>query len=220
MENTISINHTKSNTLEFDLTMEGVETNDLVVRFVIESKEMKLSFEAKKKKGDTWAVKIPRLPMLEKTMYDFCVEVVTDGYFFKPAEGKVNVVGSAELYSTKPKNVTFEPKKEEKVEPKTQQKKEKPSKKTESHQQSPTPKQREKSVEQIARELMEQQDFSPRKIEEKVKEIKTAEKNSAKTGGTKDQQILTILEEVGIKPKRRSKFKFTLPDSLKQPTNE
>lgn len=225
MENTVSINHTKDNTLEFELSMEGVDTKDIDVRFVVESKGMDLNFAAKKKKGDVWAVKLPRLPMLEKTAYKFHIEVITDGYFFKPFEGNLNVVGSAELYSTKPKNVTLEPNKEEKpVEDaaEKEEKKKKEEKKVEEKKvveeaQRNRTRSREKSIEQIARELMEQQNYSPKKIEDKVKEVKEAEAQAPVTNANrKDQQILTILEEVGIKTKRKGRFRFTLPESLEK----
>jgi len=158
MDNVVSINHTKENVIEFDLTMEGVESKDVDVRFMVESKGMELCFKAAKKEKNTWFVKLPKLPMLERTAYKFTIEVHADGYFFKVFNGTLNVVGSAEIYSSEPKNVTLKPTKSEdkqtdKEDDKTSKSKDKDKKEEKKVQESSRP--REKSIEQIAREMME-----------------------------------------------------------------
>ncbi len=217
MENVVSINHTKASTLEFDLTTEGVETKDIVVKFMIEAKGMEIGFQAKKKKGkdagDSWSVKLPALPMLEKTAYTYCIEVHSDGYFFEPLKGTLNVVGSAEIYSTAPKNPTLKS-----ADSKDEKKPAAKKKATEAVQTKPV-RAREKGIEQIAQELMENKANQPKPAPKK--KAATPEKPQRYTEplikkteqeiveeeheGTKDQQVLAILEEVGIKPKSRGK---------------
>lgn len=206
MDNVLSINHTKENVVDFEITTEGVETKDITVCLVVKAKGMDLCFEAKKKKGDEWSVKIPKLPMLDRTTYNYHIQVQSDGYHFEPLKGKFNVVGSAEVYSTAPKNTTLDP------DDKKETTKKKAAAKKAVKETSQPWRAGEKPIEQLARELMEKQDFTPAEVDKKVQEAKDAVAEMP-AGGNKDDKIRSILEEVGIKPKApRKKAKLSLGD--------
>lgn len=148
MENLVTINNTKKNVLEFDVSISGLDTKDVEVKFVIKTKKMDLVFAAKHEKGDTWSVNIPELPMVEKTTYKSSVVVIADGYYFEPMKGSVNVVGSHEVYSSTPKNTTLEPTSNDKKEEKSgeKSKEDNNTKKTEKEDKKETPKEEGKDV--------------------------------------------------------------------------
>lgn len=110
MENSITITNTKDNFVQFDVNVDGVDSNSLSVRFVIDTSQMCLSFYAHKIKDDTWEVTVPSMPFVERTTYPFHIEVVVDGYYFEPFKGIVNVVGPVDIYTSTPKNTTLFPK--------------------------------------------------------------------------------------------------------------
>jgi hypothetical protein len=197
MENVVSINHTKENIIEFDISIEGIETKDISVRFIIDAKNMNIGFDAKKKKGDTWTVKIPAITVLEKTAYNFKIEVIADGYYFQPMDGVINVVGSAELYSTVPKNITIEPKN------KKEDKKDKKTKVTKENTYIKKTKNREKSIEQLADEILNENTITKKPI------IKEKEKSTIKEND-KEEKIKNILEEFGFKHHKSSSSKRLL----------
>lgn len=212
MDNVITINNTKKNTLEFDVSIQGLDTKDVDVKFVIKTKGMDLAFAAKHDKGDTWSVTIPELPMVEKTTYKCHVCVVADGYYFEPMKGTVNIVGSHEIYTTTPKNVTLEPDDKKKEEKKDTSKDKKPVKES-----SPYTKSREKPIEQIARELMDaaRSEVSapksspvPKPITESHIEQSPAVEPVSPTAEN-DKKVLEVLESVGFQP-RKKKRSFSL----------
>lgn len=195
MDNVISVNHKRENVIEFDLTMEGVDAKGAEVKLMVETKDMEIGFKASKKEKDTWTVKVPKLPMLERTAYKFYIEVHVDGFFFEAFKGTFNVVGSAEVYSSEPKNVTLKSGDEKKEDKKSEKKEEK--KKV-----SETWRSREKSIEQIANELLEQHKYDPKAVQDKVEQLNEQEQ---KRDTTKDERVLAILEEAGIRPKGKEK---------------
>ncbi len=108
--NLVSISNVKENVLEFAISITGIEKKDMMVKFVIEANNMEIGFNAKSVDDkDKWTVEIPALTMLKATLYPFHIEVVVDGYHFLPMQGSVNVVGTHEIYLTKPENITLEP---------------------------------------------------------------------------------------------------------------
>lgn len=205
MDNVVSINHTKENTIEFDLTIEGLEGDSIDVRFHVEAEGMMLTFPCTKGSGNTWKVQIPELPMLKRTAYPYTIEVIADGYYFAPLKGSVNVVGSPDLYSTKPKNITLEPKqKKQSQESKSTTKETKDETKEKTSESS--------NIENIARRLMSEQNFSKKQIEEKVEEINESTKDLP-AADAKHSQVMRILEEAGIttkgsRKKNRPKISF------------
>jgi len=120
MDKKISIVNTRDNEFEFDISIEGVKTEEMVVSFVIETKEVNLQFPCKKE-GEKWAVVVPPMPLLELASYPFCVTIVVDGYFFKPFEGTAMViheptVKSGEAKKMAPPVVTMKAKEEDEEE--------------------------------------------------------------------------------------------------------
>lgn len=112
MDNVVIITNTKSNEIEFDIDIQGLETEDMVVRFVIQTSEVLFAFPCRKE-DKKWVVTIPKLSYLEQTAFPFFIEVMTDGYYFEAIRGTVNVVGSPELYTSAPKNKAMAPNSED-----------------------------------------------------------------------------------------------------------
>jgi hypothetical protein len=96
----VTVSNSKKNTIEFELEAEGVKVNKAAVNLVIESATMGLMFEASKKSGKKWEVEIPPLPMLKETTYPFKVTLATEGYYFEPMTGKINIVGNESVKVT------------------------------------------------------------------------------------------------------------------------
>lgn len=110
MDNIVTITNAKKNTLQFELSIEGLEAKEVSVRFVVETaKGIELGFMCKNSDGEKWEVNIPKLEMLEKTAYPFHIDVIADGYYFEPMKGTINVVGSQQIYASEPKNTTLAP---------------------------------------------------------------------------------------------------------------
>jgi len=93
MDNVITISNVKQNTLEFDISMDGVSA-DVVVRFVIETGNMEIGFVAAKTTTGKWEVTIPALKFLKGSNYDFRIDVVTSGYYFEPLRGAIAIKSS------------------------------------------------------------------------------------------------------------------------------
>ncbi len=111
MNNILTITNQKQNTIEFNAGLDGLNGSDMTIRFIIEAAGMDFGFDAKRIKDSLWEVVIPPLSMLEKTAYNFRIDVVSEGYFFAPIRGVVNVVGTHELYITDPTNKNIPPNK-------------------------------------------------------------------------------------------------------------
>jgi hypothetical protein len=107
MDNIVTINNTKNNVLDFDISIQGLATEDIRVWFDIKTGNMDIRFECSKKENDSWEVTIPPLPFIDKTAYSCSVSVVADGYFFEPMVGTLNVTGSAEVYVKSSSNQTL-----------------------------------------------------------------------------------------------------------------
>lgn len=225
------INNLKENNFEFDLVAEGLGAEDIKATLVIESKGIELGFPCTKNTEGKWCVKIPPLPMLERTVYPFHLRVVAEGYHFRPLKGSLNVVGSVDLYVQNATTKIESPiVREKKVEIKEHVKPQKPL----------TTKRHEKSIEQIAKELLETHKIDIPKApstksvpveENKTKASEPTKKpavsvNNQPTAffpnliveaksekkGSKDEEALKILEEAGLKPKIKSKKKFSIKD--------
>jgi hypothetical protein len=218
-EEIVSINNLKENILQFELTVEGLSMKDFDAKFVIHSADMEMAFPCKKGDDGKWSVTLPPLPMLERTAYPFHLQVVAEGFQFRPLKGAVNIVGSPEVYAAGVKN--------QKLESPTKPT-ETPKAKTESvvtPKSQPT-KQREKPVEQVARELMEANKATKKPIvEAKTVEVKKepikesllpkidVEKKTKPDTSAKDKAARKVLEDLGINvPKAKSKKRFSLKD--------
>lgn len=222
----ISINNNKEQILEFTLSIEGLDTKDMNTRLVIHANNMELGFQAINKEGNNWIVKLPPLPILERTAYPYHLDIIADGYHFEPMKGTINVVGSHEVYVTAPKNPKVSAPASTEVKPEIK----KESKATPVvHKAEPT-KQREKPIEQIARELMETKIVPVVKepvapaiapvvkeavtivVKAVVKEslLPTLPKSEPKAAPAKDQAVRDILEGAGIKAKAKRKSRFSI----------
>lgn len=195
MDKVVNINNTKDNVLEFELVIEGATASEADCNFVIIAKGMELRFPAllEDKSENKWSVKIPEMPFLERTAYNCYTEVVAEGQYFKPLEGNVNVVGPAQIYTSTPKNKTLESdiKKGNAI---------KEAAKVAEKSKSDSWRGKEKPIAQIAKELMEKEKYGKDKIEEKV------QKSKAKpVDADKNAKIKAILEETGLKPKKKKK---------------
>jgi hypothetical protein len=102
MNNIVTISNVKENVLEFNADIEGLNTDDMAVKFIIEADGMDIGFDAVHQNGSKWEVKIPPLSILERTAYNFKMDVISEGYFFEPLAGTVNVVGSHDIYISTP----------------------------------------------------------------------------------------------------------------------
>lgn len=209
--NIVTAINTKENTLEFNLTVQGLDANDVSVRLIVETEKIEFGFPCNKKDdSDVWTVTLPVLNMLEKTAYPFKLTVIADGYYFEPHKGTLNVVGSQEIYSSAPKNVSVKPKENSDTDndkkdddKKDDDKKEKSDKVKESIKYT---KQREKPIEQIAKELMESTLFK------KSSNTHTMESTTKKV--KEDDKVDNVLKNLGINVsnKKPNKFKFNLKD--------
>lgn len=103
MDNNVTITNTKESVLDFQVTVNGVEVEDMKVRFVVETTLGEMGFVATKKDNEKWAVTIPALPHVERTAHNFRIDVVVDGYYFEAMRGVLNVTGPVDLYATVPK---------------------------------------------------------------------------------------------------------------------
>lgn len=181
MDNFVTISNTRDNVLEFDLDIQGLPADDMKVRFVIHADKVCFMFPCSKEEKK-WSVLIPQLSYLERTAFPFCIEIVADGYFFEALRGTINVVGSAEIYVTSPKNTATPPQQPPTdgevtivvPESKTTEKKSAPKEKA-----KPL-RSRERSIAMIAEELMKSQ---------RVENVESVSTNP------KDQKVRNILEE-------------------------
>lgn len=102
--NTIRLNPTKPSTLEFDVMISGLDKVVPTVRFVIENASDGIDWVVKcsKLEGTQWQASFPAFKDFKLTTCKFCVEVVVDEYFFKPAEGEIIFINTPDV-SFKPK---------------------------------------------------------------------------------------------------------------------
>lgn len=202
MENIVSINHTKTNVIEFDITTEGVDSKKMSAYLLVKTKDLELRFNATKKKGDTFEVKLPILNhLLEKTAYNCQIEIIADGYHFVPMKGTLNVVGSADVYTSAPKNKTLDSEKETNDKSKDDTKK-KEKVKEHTYFSNPHTKYGERSIEQIANALLKEQKNTVTQTPINEQTTEPTNKNVEK--------INNILKEFGLTPTRKSKTKFTI----------
>lgn len=102
MENLVILNETKNDDIEFELNVEGVDTKDMRVLYILETKEYSMAFKCQNKNKNTWSVTIPPLPHIEPTSYKYHIDVITDGYYFEPLKGVANIEKSHQIYASKP----------------------------------------------------------------------------------------------------------------------
>ena len=88
----LTINNGKATEFEFDVRIQGTSTKEASVRFVIESHDgYDVTINCEQRSGDKWLAKVPPL-QLHESKQKFRVEVITDGYYFCPTAGMMQVV--------------------------------------------------------------------------------------------------------------------------------
>jgi hypothetical protein len=102
--NTIQLNPSKPSVLEFDVTISGLENIAPLVRFVVIDVQEGVDWVVKcsKTEGTKWVASFPAFDGLKLNTCKFCVEVVVEEYYFKPAEGTITFINSPDV-SFKPK---------------------------------------------------------------------------------------------------------------------
>jgi hypothetical protein len=98
---------TKKAELEFDVHIQGINSDEpMEVRFLIKDADFDgtMSFTCIHVEGDKWCVKFPVLKnFLKKQEYAFVLEVIVDGYYFAPVEGKVSFISDPTVDMSKKK---------------------------------------------------------------------------------------------------------------------
>lgn len=225
MEKNINIIKTKPNDIEFELEIEGVDANDEKVNFVIETKDVDFSIPCKKVNGKKWSVTIPEMKHLDATLYKFHINVLTNGYYFKPFEGTLNVVKSAEIYvknvENKAAKSTLEPKNSTTEKPKETKKVEAPKQKAKPEVKKEAPKPKigkslKSEINKIADNIMKNEKNEKDKPTERSKPKSEAKKPEPKTKGSYkvsklDEKVRNILN-VPIEKKITGTVKFKKGD--------
>lgn len=99
---TITINPAKTSELEFEVTVQGIDDDKPIVRFVIDElcSGGDVSFKCTHVADDTWKAALPVLTT-DASSAAFRVEVIIDGYYFEPADGTINFVKAPDVQFSK-----------------------------------------------------------------------------------------------------------------------
>lgn len=91
---TINITRSKLSNVEFDLSIKGLDEDNLSVRLVVLNvfDNCDLAVTCKPLDGSKWAAPIPANIEFSKDNYKFRIEVVVDEYYFAPASGDVAII--------------------------------------------------------------------------------------------------------------------------------
>ena len=94
--NTIRINPGKASTLEFDVTISGLDKISPIVRFVIHKANNNIDWvvNCKKLEGSKWQASFPAFENFKLSSCNFSVEVIVDEYFFNPAKGEIEFINA------------------------------------------------------------------------------------------------------------------------------
>lgn len=100
-DTSLKINPAKSSDIQFDVTIQGLDSSLPEVRFVItsESDGCNHSFRCVKVKGEKtkWMATLPKLEWIGEDQCNFHLEVIVDGYYFEPAHGKVVLLSNPDV---------------------------------------------------------------------------------------------------------------------------
>ncbi|PPD55679.1 MAG: hypothetical protein CTY12_00035 [Methylotenera sp.] len=105
-ENVIKLNPNKASTLEFDVTVSGLDGAPPTVRFVIHEmlSGVDWTVNCSKIEKNRWQASFPAFKNMELDKNNFSVEVIVDEYFFKPAEGEIVFINAPDVSFDKPKS--------------------------------------------------------------------------------------------------------------------
>ena len=210
----VTLSNLRQNTLEFELDADGISVNEADVNLVIEAANMGLAFNAKRTEGKKWEVDVPPLPMLKKTSYPFKVTLASEGYYFEPMNGSVNIVGAGSVNVTsiptgRTKDVSTMTEAEKKatafggdgikLSPKENVNEGKGSQKTKMFENVSTVTRQPKGKKQTS--LMDSINKKPSSIREIVNEAKSQTDNTQDTS-KKDELVSMILNEMKSTPNK------------------
>lgn len=108
-DNVVQINKDKETEIVFDVDIKGPEKliSNVSVRFLIKDVKdnMDCIFKASKQENNQWKVIIPQCEFFEKNEYSFVIEVLIEDYYFKAAEGKVEIINKLEVTINKEEKI-------------------------------------------------------------------------------------------------------------------
>mgnify|MGYP000849692977 FL=1 len=99
----IKININKPSELQFDVSIQGADTDEIVVRFVLlDINGCDYSFCCSKVEDSkkSWKVKLPKLSHIDKTTCKFRLEVIIDEYYFEPVNSELQFIASKDVTAT------------------------------------------------------------------------------------------------------------------------
>lgn len=96
-ESLVTINNERENSLTFQVNVQGIEKDDMAMRFVIESNGIMLGFACEQLSENDYKVTIPALPFVDIGTHDCKIEVVANEYFFTALNGKIKVTGTPKV---------------------------------------------------------------------------------------------------------------------------
>jgi len=106
VDNVLSLNRNKENVYSFKISAEGISADDLTVYFYITTPKMRLMFKCTADNND-YTCTIPALDFIEKTAYNCGLFVQsTDGYFFEPFKGTVNITSGVTITAQPGKDIS------------------------------------------------------------------------------------------------------------------
>lgn len=108
MDNVVTVINSKHNTIQFDLAIEGLKSDDVTVKLVVETHGVELGFGCKVVDDNKWEVEIPPIDYIVITSYPYRIDVTVDGYYFEGSRGIINFTKSADVYLSQPK-IKLEP---------------------------------------------------------------------------------------------------------------
>lgn len=96
----VTINNEKETSLTFQVNIQGIDSNNVDVRFMIKQPEFVIGFPCTPVGGSEYRVHIPALPFVHLGTHQCTIEVIANGYFFTALEGKVKVIETPRVSAT------------------------------------------------------------------------------------------------------------------------
>lgn len=104
--NTILITTQHENIIEFDIKVDGLQCSEVQARIILKTEQFDINHLADRKKDknnkDTWQCAIPPHAFFkDEETYPFDIEVIVDGYYFRPFSGdfKITMAGDVEAFN-------------------------------------------------------------------------------------------------------------------------
>lgn len=98
----VKININKPSELQFDVNIQGADTDEIIVRFVLlDINGCDYSFNCTKVEDSkkSWKVKLPKISS-DKSICKFRLEVIIDEYYFEPVNSEVQFITSKDVSAT------------------------------------------------------------------------------------------------------------------------